>query len=149
MPGGVRRKHHDAEHELDVQALIRQKLRPVGDPNRTVLVGWDASDLGAVVTYRSHGHGTFTIDIIAVALRYRHRGGGWAREALATALDFITADADGHGYSRALVGAFIHEKNRPSQRLFQHEGFAQTAEHLEGYQFWSVELVIDDAIDVD
>lgn len=134
---------HEARHELVVQSMIRERLKPVGSPARTVLLGWSPSDdLGGVAAYRTLGQASFSIDVIAVAQQYRNRGGGWAREALSTTLDFLTADADSDGYTFAKVAATIHEDNRPSQRLFASQQFEHTDERPEGYQVWSAEFVV-------
>lgn len=142
-PWGGYEETHDAPYERPVQALIRHSLAPVGDPDRTVLLGLDAAGkLGALTTYRSLGEAQFELDIVAVALAYRHRGGGWASEALRTTLDYMTADADGLGYDSIDVAARIHEDNRPSQRLFISEEFDQTDVLPDGYQVWSGEIRI-------
>jgi RimJ/RimL family protein N-acetyltransferase len=146
-PWGGWDTHHPAHYELVVQGLIRSRLKPVGEPGRTVLLGWDArGDLGGVSTYRALGSASFNIDAIAVAQRFRHRGGGWALEALSTTLDYITADADGDGYTTASVAAQIHEDNRPSQRLFESQRFEQTDVAPDGYQVWAAVLVVEGAV---
>lgn len=126
--------------------MIRERLKPAGTHHRTVLLGWDGhSELGGVSSYRSLGSARYALDVVAVALRYRHRGGGWALEAMSNTLDYLTADADADGYSLMQVGAKIHEKNRPSQRLFERQGFEQTDEEPDGYQVWSASFMIEGA----
>jgi hypothetical protein len=99
--------------------------------------------LGGVAAYQSLVSEGFLIGPIAVARPYRHRGGGWAIEALTTALDFMTAEADAEGYSAVRVAAKIHEDNRPSQRLFEGQRFEQTSVRADGYQVWSAEFPIE------
>lgn len=131
-------KTHEAWHELPIQAMIRERLTPAGEPNRTVLLGWAGDSLGAVSSYRLLGGSNFQIDVLAVAQEFRHRGGGWALETIGTTLDYITADAAGAGAPTFTAGAWIHQDNRPSQRLFERQGFEQTADQKpEGYQVWS------------
>lgn len=141
-PWGGWDESHPAEHELAVQAAIRKRLAPVGDHNRTVLLGHDTQGLAAVSTYRTFNTATFQIDILAVELRCRDRGGGWAIEALATTLDYISADAVADGYDGAVVTASIHEANRPSQRLFESQRFEQTDVLPDGYQVWTAEFPV-------
>lgn len=124
--------------------MIRQDLKPARVPHQTTLLGWvDETTLGGVVSYRSIGsQQKFHIDVIAVALGLRGRGGAWAREALKTGLDYITADVDAHGYHAAVVAATIHEDNRPSQRLFAQERFEVTEQELDRYQTWALDLIV-------
>lgn len=136
---------HPRPHELRVQALICHHLKPVGDRDRTVLLGWEGADLGGVTTYRRIGSGAYMIDVLAIAERFRHRRGGWGREALSTTLGYITADTDEDGYNVAGVSALIHEDNRASQRIFELERFEITALRDDGYQVWSADLIIEGA----
>jgi RimJ/RimL family protein N-acetyltransferase len=146
-PWGGYDSHHPAPYELRVQSMIRENLKPAGEPGRTTLLGWDThGSLGGVSTYRSIGSAAqFSIDAIAVASRFRHKGGGCALEAISTTLDYLTAEADAHGYSVMTVAATIHEDNRPSQHLFERQGFEQTDEQPHGYQVWSADIVVEGA----
>ena len=148
LPFGPRGAQHKAPYELRVQALIRQDLKPARVPHRTTLLGWTRDEqLGGVVSYLAVGsEQKFKIDVIAVALALRRRGGGWAREGLTTALDFITAEADQHGFHAALIAASVHEDNRPAQDLFEREGFRVTGEEPDGYQTWALELIVSGGI---
>jgi RimJ/RimL family protein N-acetyltransferase len=132
-----------AVYEHRVQSLIRTQLNCVGDPSRTVLLGRSEDGaLGGVTSYRRLSSSQYVVEVVAVAVRHRHKGGGVAREALATTLDYLTADAVADGYSMVTVSAKVHEKNRPSQFLLTHEGFAQTGDDGDGYQVWAMDLLL-------
>lgn len=134
---------HPAKYERAAQTLIRTKIKPVGDPYRTVLLGWHGRHLGAVCSYRSIGGSSqYVIEVVAVSTKLQQRGRGWGIEALTTALNFITAEAHAHGYSLVTVMAGIHEKNQRSQRLFEGQGFQPTAVLPDRYQGWSAEFPV-------
>lgn len=141
------RSHARAPWEREAQALIRSRLKPVGGPGRTVLLGWDdAGELGAVVSYVDLTNARYVIEVIAASMRHRFCGGGVAREALGTALQYITADADDHGHASVVIGADIHRRNEPSRRLFRSEGFAQTFARDDDYETWATEVIIAGAL---
>lgn len=144
----VRRPHgwevsHPREWELRVQSIIRASMSPVGGSGRTNLLGWDRDRLVGVVSYREDTTGGYTVDVLAVARDYRRRGGGWATEALTTALDLMMGDAAERGLSVITVAAIIDERNKSAQHLAQSHRFTHTDQREDGYQVWAAEFSVD------
>lgn len=140
-------KQHQRPWERQVQARIHQASPPYPPPE-FLLVGVDSDGLGGVAFYEElDGPHQIEIHFAAVAMRFRRRGGGWADEMLNAVFDAITTRALETGADLVEISTWIHEANRPSQRMARDVGMRQVAAtQLEGHlQRWAVILLVGGA----
>jgi hypothetical protein len=115
------------------------RLNPAGPG---LYLGTDNEGVGALYLFADRGSEGFYLSGVAVARRYRGQDGSVARETLAEALATIRDQAASQGKSTAFVYCYIHERNLPSQRMCEVQGFTcdDPTTDEDGLQQWSVVL---------
>lgn len=131
-----RGNHHPAPWELHVQSYLRDLRTPV-PPNEALLLGFDGSELVAVIYFGfAPDDAQFMIWCVACAVGKRRRGHG--REAVARALDVMRATKV---RNKLDCGVFtkIDPRNEGSRRLFRASGF-EYLNNYEGYEVWVADV---------
>ena len=128
------RRTHPARYELQVQSWLRDHPVVRGE---TLLLGVDGDGIAAMAAWAwVDDPSDVLLQAVAVATRHRHRGGAHAREAIATALDHIAADAASAHVSAILVEGRIHQENQPSKALCAAHGFLHDGDVTPELERW-------------
>jgi hypothetical protein len=105
-----------------------------------MLIGEDATGIGAVTLSAEQAEGPSVVKLqaVAIATYLRGQGGGYADAALQAALEAAGARASAAGLNEFLAVGWIDSRNKPSKLMCERAGFSYLRTMPSGLEEWGV-----------